>query len=796
MDRTEDLHLRAANYWRWFSAFALLFLLLVLALRVCAAQSAATALMRPAGVAYDAAGDLFVADADRNQILEITLAGLLKVVAGTGVQGFAGDGGLATAAELDAPQGVAIGADGTIYIADTGNQRIRAVQSGQIATIAGGAAGFSGDGGSASAAEFNQPVAVALDSAGALLVCDRGNQRIRRVSDGVVTTVAGNGVEGFAGDGGAAAGAELNEPSGIAVGQDGRIFIADTANQRVRVVTVDGKIATFAGTGVAGFGGDGGAAAQAQLNRPRGLAVDASGELLIADQNNQRLRRVSTGGTIITLAGSGVQDSAVDGAVATAATLSLPAATAVSSFGWPLVSDQANHALRVLLEDGRLYEPGGIASRGTTLSQTTPNAVYGTALANIAVNSSAGTPRGEVQIFDGDTEVGQGTLAQAAANVSLPTLSAGAHTLRGTYEGDGVHPSATANSTATITPAPVVASARSATVNYGASLPSLTGTLTGVLAQDQGNVSAIFSAAVSQLPDAGSYPISAALRGSASGNYALSIDPASGSLTIVPAASVVTLAPVTNAYAGLPVQLNAQVASTTQGVPTGSVEFLDGGTQIASAALVNGSATAVYLAPAGGSHALTVSYSGDRDFTANTSASMIANVMAMPDFGVSVTGNSQQTVVAGSTANYVLSIASQSAPFTGVVTLSADGLPAGASASFSPPAVVPGGEAAAVTMTVTTAASSARMERGGDLPGLLLSALFLPLLAMRKRRMRLVLVCVMGLSGMLCLSGCGARVAPESVLPVRNFVVTVKATSTNLAGSVVVHSAEVTLGIE
>ncbi|HEY5380897.1 MAG TPA: Ig-like domain repeat protein [Acidobacteriaceae bacterium] len=795
MDQAEELRLRVGKYWRWFSAFALLSVFLVLAVRVCAAQSAATTLMRPSGVAYDAAGNLFVADADRNQILEITLAGLLKVVAGTGVQGFAGDGGLATAAELNAPQGVAIGADGTVYIADTGNQRIRAVQGGQITTIAGGAAGFFGDGGLASAAEFNQPVAVALDSAGALLICDRGNQRVRRVSDGVVTTVAGDGVEGFAGDDGPATAAELNEPSGVAVGLDGRIFIADTANQRIRVVTADGKIATFAGTGAAGFGGNGGPATQALLNRPRGLAIDVGGDLLVADQNNQRLRRVGTNGTIVTLAGSGVQDSAVDGAVATTASLNLPGAAAVSSFGWPLVSDQANHTLRVLLEDGRLYEPGGIASRAT-LSETTSDAVYGTALANVAVNSSAGTPRGEVQIFDGDAEVGQGTLAQGTAGVSLPTLSAGTHTLRGVYAGDGVHPSATANSTVTIAPAPVVASATSATVSYGAPLPALTGTLTGVLAQDQGNVSAVFSAAVPQLPDAGSYPISAALSGSASGNYALSIDPTSGSLTVVPAASVVTLAPVTNAYAGLPLQLNVQVASTTRGVPTGSVEFLDGGTQVASAVLVNGSATAVYLAPAGGSHALTVSYSGDRDFRANTSASMIANVVAMPDFGVSVTGSSQQTVVAGSTANYGLSIASQSTPFTGVVIMSADGLPAGASASFSPPAVVPGGEAAAVTMTVTTAASSARMERGRAFSGLLVSALLLPLLATRRRRIRLVLVCVMGLFGMLGLSGCGARVAPESVLPVKKFVVTVKATSTNLAGSVVVHSAEVTLGIE
>src|SRR6185312_6875345 len=191
-------------------------------------QGVVSPLMRPTGVAYDPAGDLFIADTARNQVFEISAGGTISVVAGNGIQGFSGDGGSATSAELNAPMSVAVAADGTIYIADTGNQRIRAVHGGSITTFAGnGARGFAGDGGPATAAALNHPVALALDATGALLVCDQGNERVRRISAGHIVTIAGNGVQGFAGDGGAATSAELNEPSGVTASADGRIFIAD-----------------------------------------------------------------------------------------------------------------------------------------------------------------------------------------------------------------------------------------------------------------------------------------------------------------------------------------------------------------------------------------------------------------------------------------------------------------------------------------------------------------------------------------------------------------------------------------
>ena len=360
--------------------------------------------MRPTGVAYDTTGDLFIADTARNQVFEISAGGAITVVAGNGTQGFTGDGGPATAAELNAPMSVAVAPDGTVYIADTGNQRIRIVQAGSITTFAGnGARGFTGDGGPATAAALNHPVALALDATGSLLVCDQGNERVRRISAGQIATIAGNGVQGFAGDGGAATSAELNEPSGVAESADGRIFIADTNNQRVRVVDTNGTISTFAGTGIAGMLGDDGPASAAQLSRPIGLAIDAANNLLIADENNHRLRRVAADGTITTIAGSGRQGVAPDGAVAISSAQNQPTAVAISVFGWPVIGDPANHTVQIVFSDGRLYSPGGLGARATTLTATAPNAVYGTAQSTISVTGTPATPQGQVQITDGGT---------------------------------------------------------------------------------------------------------------------------------------------------------------------------------------------------------------------------------------------------------------------------------------------------------------------------------------------------------------------------------------------------------
>jgi streptogramin lyase len=205
-------------------------------------------------------------------------------------------------------------------IADRSNQRIRRVDAvtGVITTVAGnGASGFSGDGGPATAANLSGPFGVAVDAAGNVLIADQNNARIRRVDavTGVITTVAGNGAGGFSGDGGPATAASLSNPVGVAVDAAGNVLIADRSNQRIRRVdAVTGVITTAAGNGASGFSGDGGPATAASLSSPWGVAVDAAGNVLIADQSNSRIRRVdAVTGVITTVAGNGTFGFSGDG---------------------------------------------------------------------------------------------------------------------------------------------------------------------------------------------------------------------------------------------------------------------------------------------------------------------------------------------------------------------------------------------------------------------------------------------------------------------------------------------------
>ena len=326
-------------------------------------------LFNPTGVALDAKGNLYIADHFNHRIRRVSSDGIITTAAGTGTLGFSGDGGSAAQANLSNPNGVAVDANGAIYFAefsDATNHRVRRVGTdGVITTFAGmGAQGFSGDGGQAAQAQLRGPYGVAVDPTGVVYIAESGNHRVRRVGlNGIITTFAGGGTSGL-GDGGPAVQAQLNEPSGVAVDTKGNVYIADTQNHRIRRVGPNGIITTFAGTGTSGFSGDGGSASQARLNVPYGVAVDAKGDVYIADRDNQRIRRVGSDGIITTFAGGG--SSLGDGGPAIQASLNRPYGVAVDAAGAVYVADNNNHRIR-RVEGAGVTEVAGVEGHIATL---------------------------------------------------------------------------------------------------------------------------------------------------------------------------------------------------------------------------------------------------------------------------------------------------------------------------------------------------------------------------------------------------------------------------------------------
>jgi sugar lactone lactonase YvrE len=285
--------------------------------------------------------------------------------AGTGVSGYTGDGGPATSAELNSPYGVSLDASGNVYIADTLNSVIRKVDPiGKITTIAGtGTNGYSGDGGPATSAGLWAPYRAAADRAGNVYIADYNNNRIRKVdTTGTIITIAGTGTQGYNGDGIPATTAQLSLPGAVAVDGNGNLYIVDTWNNRIRKIDTSGMINTIAGTGFAGVLGDGGPATSAQVNEPEGIAVDSSGNVYIADYGNSKIRKIDTSGIISTIAGTGSIGSSGDGGPATAAFLKLPTGVAVDRAGNVYIADNQNSRVRKVDSTGTITT---IVSTGT-----------------------------------------------------------------------------------------------------------------------------------------------------------------------------------------------------------------------------------------------------------------------------------------------------------------------------------------------------------------------------------------------------------------------------------------------
>jgi sugar lactone lactonase YvrE len=302
-----------------------------------------SSLDRPSGIAIDTSGILYIADSGTCRVRKVDSNGVMAAVAGHafGFCGFSGDGGPANDAMLSNPEGVAVSASGDVYIADSGNCRVRSVISGTISTVAGnGVCAFSGDGGPATSASIDYAPSLAVDSSDTLFIGDFGNCRVREVSGGTIDTAAGNGICSSSGDGGPATSASVDRPGHIGLDGLGALYIAEFSGCRVRRVDSGATISTVAGNGACGFYGDKGPAAAASLNHPWGIAADAAGNLYIVDVWNCRVRKVrSASGTIVTIAGNGGCAFAGDGGPAASASLADPIAVEASASGDLYITD-------------------------------------------------------------------------------------------------------------------------------------------------------------------------------------------------------------------------------------------------------------------------------------------------------------------------------------------------------------------------------------------------------------------------------------------------------------------------
>ncbi|MGI4756737.1 MAG: Ig-like domain repeat protein [Janthinobacterium lividum] len=660
-----------------------------------------SALGSPGAIAYDAAGNLYIADKRNQQISRIDTAGQMTVLSGTGRQGFTGDGGAAANAEWNTPDGIAVDVSGNVYVADTGNARVRriAAVTGTVTTVAGSSqAGFSGDGGPATAARLRSPTGLAVDSTGALYIADVGNHRVRKLNpDGTIVTVAGNGLEGQDGDGGPATAASLGAPSALALLPDGRLLIADREAKRLRTLQADGTIAAYTAGPVA-------------MRQPAGLAVDTSGSLYLADAAASAVVQIGSDGSS-RYAGSGEQGVFAAGAPLTTA-LNAPAGLATRANGDLAIADTHNHQVQRISLPSLNFGAVPAGSRSQAQTVTLQNGGT-TGLTVMALD----LPGGFVQSSQGSTCKVFPFSLPAAQTCSI------ALNFAPTIQGPG-------DATARVR---VQGGAPQALLLVG------TGIAGGTL-----------SSSITSLRTDGNI-----------------------------------------AYAGSPIALTATVSGSLLASPIGNVTFLDGSVSVGSSALSAGQATLSTSALSSGPHTLRATYSGDATYSTSTSAATALTIVPAPDFTMTATAASYSGKAGGS-MSVPLTLLPVNGTLNRPVQFAVSGLPVGATATFAPAVLTLGGDTAVVTLTVQMPTTLSRNDLPHKHYGTLACVLLAGALLYRRRAvagvLTIALVCI-AITG--CGSGYRGGSAADTSAASHTYSGVVTATTTGVLGAPLAHSTSI-----
>ena len=705
-------------------------------------MATAAALSGPAAIAVDGAGNVYFTEEGNSTVREIVAAsGLVQTVAGTGTAGDTGDGGPAVLASLNRPEGIAFDANGNLFIADTGNNVIRRVSAadGTISTVAGtGTAGFGGDGGLAIAALLNQPWGLAFGTDGSLYVADFQNNVIRKIdASGKISTVVGTGDTNYLGDGGPALAATLDHPAGLGIDAGGNLFIADSENNVVRKVNGATQIiTTLAGNSLTGSTGDGLDAntITVSMNKAYGLCVDASGNVFVTDRLGLKVREIygamariqfkdikvtnTSPPTTQPIGNNGnaplhissitpVSNAALDAATTTCSTTTAMAPGAECNVGVEFKpeavgspvngqinvnSDSANSPVIIdLFGNSLTIEP----TTTTLTSSVNPSAVGQAVTFTATVSSQASTVTGSVKFMDGTTVLaGGGVLLNSTTRMATFTttgLALGAHVITAVYSGDNASATSTSASLSQIVKQTSVLQL-SSNLNPAKVYDSITFTVAVSETPSGGNApsgSIVFSADGSLLPSgtvaitggaasyttallaAGSHIITATYSGDASDTAATS-----NALTeVVTSATSTTMLATSNANVPLttPVTFTATVAGNNSSIPTGNVIFKDGSASIGTMALNSGgvaSFTTSMLTT--GTHSVTAAYQGDQDYASSVSSALTETVSKIATSAAVV--SSANPADAGAAVNFTVTITAASsttpnAAITGPVSL-------------------------------------------------------------------------------------------------------------------------------